>query len=294
MLSVKVQPYLEQYVEEDYVLSEEGTRVVYNANANLPEAYFEHLEFPVSEFWFKYFSRRIHLLPPENFGVALDVCAGTGTVCLNIMKHKLFETCYAIDISETAVRTIQKRIRSLGITGVEAVCDNIMCTRFDNNMFDCIIGNSFLHHLPDNIGFLQEMYRILKPGGTICFTGEPSIAAPRLEGFILGSLLAIVRQIGLRSHRHARPVLTDIWLYEYGPLTSVLKKIGYDSVKVVPFGFLVPLFNGPCAMVYKKATGKSMQPDMWWRVLGGMDRWFFSWLPKNSLSYFVIAGRKPY
>lgn len=293
MLHPVVEPLLKKYVQREYVLSEKGMAVVYEANRNLSEAYFEHLEFPVSRFWFKYFSDKINLLPPEKHGAVLDVCAGSGTVCLNIMSRKLFETCCAVDISEVAVRRLEERIRSLGTVGVQTVHDNIMHTRFEDNSFDCVVGNSFLHHLPDNVGFLREMHRILRPGGTICLTGEPTLAAPRLEGIILDCVVSFVRQFRPKPQKHKNVVVTDIWLYERTSLAAMLKEVGYDSVKITPFGFLVPLFNGPSSLMFKKMTGRSMQPDWWWQGLGEMDRWLFSRLLRNSLSHFVIAARKP-
>ena len=44
---------------------------------------------------------------------------------------------------------------------------------YPNAAFDSVIGSSVLHHLEIEQA-LREIYRVLKPGGTICFT-EPKI-----------------------------------------------------------------------------------------------------------------------
>lgn len=282
---------LKNNVKKPYVLDEAGIQIVYASNRDLSEAYFEHLEFPVSDFWFKYFSDKINILPPSNYSSGLDICAGTGTVCLNLMRKNFFKQCHAIDISDTAVKRLEHRIAKLGIKNLTASCENIMKTTFEDKQFDCIVGNSFLHHLPDNESFIIEMYRILRPGGTICFTGEPTKAAGVLELLIMGNLLVFLRFIGLKSK--ARPVpLSDIWLYDHSSLTKLLTDAGFSDIRIAPFGFLTPIFNEPSAFIYHKLTKKSMQPDGWWSFFTKLDKIFFSWLPKNCHSHFVISAIK--
>jgi len=302
-LNPHVAPYLANNIVKDYVLDEQGQDLVYRDNKIIDAGgvYFEHLYFPVSDFWHNYFKTKIRILLPEKSDLALDVCAGTGTLCLNIMApgKQLFSKCYAVDISESALEHLQKRIKNEGVSGfVRAIHGNVMHTHFKNNQFDAVIGNSFLHHLPDNVTFLQEVHRILKPGGVFCFTGEPTVGAARLEGCILGNVVRILKLLRLKKHRsvgECKPTFTDIWLYDHDSLTAMIKGAGFGSVTIKPFGVLVPLFNNPSAMVFKFITEKSMQPDWWWRILGTLDKVLFSWwLPKNVQSHFVIAARKPF
>ncbi len=294
ILNPEARSHLKPNVVRPYVLNEVGSDQVFNSNEGLDDNYFDHLEFPISRFWFKYFADKIAVLPPEKYGRALDICCGTGTVCLNIMSEHLFEECQAIDIAQPAIAVLNKRIAQEKIANLSAFCSNIMKTKFDDDSFDCIIGNSFLHHLPDNESFLKETFRILKDGGTICFTSEPTRTGAFLEDFFVGNLMRVLRFFRLKAKLvKTQPNLSDIWLYEKDSLTLMLNEVGFQTVKIKGFGFLTALFNGPFTIIFQKISGKSMQPDWWWKLFTSVDKYLFFWLPENSYSHFTICARKP-
>lgn len=292
ILNPNVRKTLEKDISEPYVLSEKGSQIVYEYNRLLPDSYFEHLEFPVSDFWFDYFSTKMDLAFSHRKIKALDVCAGTGTLSLNLMVKSYFEKCIAIDISEVAINRLKERIISFGLKEImEAKCDNIMDTSFENNEFDCIVGNSFLHHLPNNRLFLREMHRILAPGGSICFTGEPSVSCSRLEGLFLGNFISLLKFLRLKKST-AVPSMSDIWSYDVNSLKKLLEEEGFKDIKIIPFGFLVSILNEPTSFLMSKIIGRSMQPIWYWNFLGKVDKLFFSWIPANYHSHFIITGKK--
>lgn len=294
ILNPDVKPFLNHEVIKPYVLNDVGANKVFNSNEGLDEEYFDHLEFPISKFWFKYFADKIAILPPENYGNALDICCGTGTVCLNVMEQNLFNQCEAIDIAESAIVVLNKRIEKEKMRNLNAFCSNIMETKYDNESFDCVFGNSFLHHLPDNESFLRETFRILKKGGTICFMSEPTPSGAFLEGFFSSNLLKLLHFLKLKPKPiYVNPRLSDIWLYEKESLESMLKQVGFESVKIEGFGFLTPLFNIPSTIIFQKISKKSMQPDWWWSVFTTLDKVLFFWLPTNAYSHVTICARKP-
>jgi len=136
------------FVNKPYQLNQEGEDFVILSNQNLPESYFEHLLFPVSDFWGGYFEDKLNLLKPVNKGVMLDVCCGTGTLCLNVMPKLGFAKCIAIDNSEAAIGVLRKRVNA--DQHIEVTKQDITKTSFTNNSIDAVYGNSFLHHIPDN------------------------------------------------------------------------------------------------------------------------------------------------
>lgn len=291
ILNPNVRSALLKEVVEPYILTEAGSQKVFDYNQNLPDSYFEHLEFPVSDFWYEYFSSKLDSAEMKSKEKALDVCAGTGTLILNVMAKKYFKNCTAIDISEAAIKRLNERIVELGIEGCKAKCDNIMNTAFNNDEFDCIMGNSFLHHLPDNKKFFKEMHRILKPGGSICFTGEPTVSCSALEGLFLGNFIKLLRFLRIKP-KVTNPSLSDIWSYDRHSLEILLEEAGFNEIKIIPFGFLVAILNEPTSFILSKLTGKSMQSEGYWNFFGRIDRNLFSWVAANTHSHFTITAKK--
>jgi SAM-dependent methyltransferase len=54
---------------------------------------------------------------------------------------------------------------------------------FEDNSFDLVFGHAVLHHLPDLEGSFREFRRVLKPGGSVAFCGEPSHYGDRLASW---------------------------------------------------------------------------------------------------------------
>ncbi len=281
------------FVTKPYQLNKEGEDFVILSNQNLPESYFAHLFFPISAFWSSYFESKINILLPRKRDVMLDVCCGTGGLSLNVMPKIGFAKCIAIDNSDVAIGMLTKRVKPN--QNIEAIRQDITKTSFAENSVDAVYGNSFLHHIPDNYAFLSESFRVLKRGGVMVLTGEPTVGAAVLENVIMTNVIKVLVFFRLKKKKtylQETPV-TDIWLYEEKTLRTMLAEIGFVDITIRGFGILVPLLNWPTALVLGKLTGKSLQPEIYWKWLGWLDEKLFGWLPPDIYSHFVIAARKP-
>ena len=101
--------------------------------------------------------------------------------------------------------------------------------------FDSVVGSSVLHHLETEEA-LREIYRVLKPSGTICFT-EPNMLNPQIA--IQKNVPWVKRKLG------DSPDETAFFRW---PLRRLLEITGYREVRIDPFDFLhpqtpVPLVN---------------------------------------------------
>lgn len=281
--------FFRKYILRPYQLNLKGCKIVINSNANLNEDYFDHLNFPISGFWQKYFYKKLQILEPKEKTCFLDVACGTGTLCLNVMPKINFKKCVAIDNSEFALKILKKR-KNIN-QNIIIKRDDLSLRSFKKKSIDAIYGNSFLHHIPDNYKFLKEAYRILKPGGVIVFTGEPTINAEFLETFFSKIVKKFINFFGYKKNSKKINHVSDIWLYEEKSLKNMLTDCGFKNIKIKPFGFFVPLFNLPTTFFFKFLFGKSLQPDWYWWLVGIIDEFFF-WIPSKYKSHFVIAGRK--
>ena len=282
--------FFRKNILKPYKLNLKGCKTVINSNANLNQDYFDDLNFPISIFWQKYFCNKLKILEPKKKNVFLDVACGTGTLCLNVMPYINFKKCVAIDNSTRALKILKKRKKANQNIIVKK--DDLSLGSFKKNSIDAIFGNSFLHHIPDNYKFLKEANRILKPGGVIIFTGEPTTSAELLETFFSKIVKKILNLFGYKKLKKIQiNHISDIWLYEEKSLKNMLTECGFKDIKIKPFGFFVPLFNLPTKYFFKILFGKSLQPDWFWYLSGSLDKIFF-WIPDNFKSHYIIAGKK--
>jgi SAM-dependent methyltransferase len=112
-------------------------------------------------------------------------------------------------------------------------------------VFDSVVGSSVLHHLEIEEA-LREIYRVLKPMGTIYFT-EPNMLNPQIA--IQKNIPWIKRRLGDSPDETA---------FVRWPLWRLLEQTGYREVRIDPFDFLHP--KTPVALIdHVKAFGRFLE-----------------------------------
>ena len=79
----------------------------------------------------------------------------------------------ATDISPGMLETLSESAERLGLD-VRAIRCEADRLPFPDESFDLVFGHAVLHHLPDLDAAFAEFRRVLRPGGTLAFCGEPS------------------------------------------------------------------------------------------------------------------------
>lgn len=104
---------------------------------------------------------------------------------------------------------------------------NAYASSYPDAVFDSVVGSSVLHHLEIQEA-LREIYRVLKPGGTIYFT-EPNMLNPQIA--IQKNVPWVKQKLG------DSPDETAFFRW---PLRRLLEQKGYRDVRIIPFDFLHP------------------------------------------------------
>ena len=112
-------------------------------------------------------------LPDRPFGDALEIGAGTGYFSLNLLQAGLIERATATDISPGMLATLDENASRIGAE-VRTAAAEAETLPFPDGSFDLVFGHAVLHHIPDLEGAFSEFSRVLRPGGTVAFCGEPS------------------------------------------------------------------------------------------------------------------------
>jgi ubiquinone/menaquinone biosynthesis C-methylase UbiE len=127
---------------------------------------------------------------PGPFGESLEIGAGTGYFSLNLLQTGIVREATCTDISPGMLATLEHNAAGLGLHVTTAACDAAELP-FEDSSFDLVLGHAVLHHLPDLPRAFAELARVLRPGGTLFFAGEPSYSGDRLAAIPKGAALRL-------------------------------------------------------------------------------------------------------
>jgi len=130
----------------------------------------------------------------------------------------------AIDVSPELLEIARTNCSA---PNVQYEIENAYALSYDDAVFDSVVGSSVLHHLEIEKA-LRDIYRVLKPAGTIYFT-EPNMLNPQIA--IQKNVPWIKRKLGDSPDETA---------FFRRPLRRLLERTGYRDIRVEPFDFLHP------------------------------------------------------
>jgi ubiquinone/menaquinone biosynthesis C-methylase UbiE len=106
----------------------------------------------------------ILLCCPE--GAILDVGTGPGRLLLELVGLNPKLRLTGLDVSGAMVSLARKNMEQAGLSatiGIEEASANHM--PFADGTFDAVVSTGSLHHWKDPVGAMNEIHRVLKPGG---------------------------------------------------------------------------------------------------------------------------------
>ncbi len=180
---------------------------------------------------------------PRRFERTLEIGAGTGYFTLNLMRAGLIGEATCSDISPGMLSTLSDNAQRLGLD-VRTEPADAEHLPFEDESFDLVFGHAVLHHIPDLAQAFSEFERVLAPGGTVLFAGEPSRYGDRLAGYpkrLAGAIAPAWRMaIGAGpasadGDEHADEALervVDVHAFAPGELESVARGAGLVDVRV--------------------------------------------------------------
>jgi ubiquinone/menaquinone biosynthesis C-methylase UbiE len=215
----------------------------------------------------------------------LEIGVGAGADFQNWCDYATQAT--GIDLTSTAIALTGERLK-LNSTPSDryslrtADAENLP---FENDSFDLVYSWGVLHHTPDTFRAFQEVFRVLKPGGTV---KAMIYHVPSWTGFLLYLQHALVRG---KFKATMKDVLFDnlespgTKAYTLREARAFLAKIGYSQVSLS-----TELGPGDLLNIKPSEKYNSRIYKIIWRAY---PRWFVRLLGKRYGLYLLITAIKP-
>jgi ubiquinone/menaquinone biosynthesis C-methylase UbiE len=97
----------------------------------------------------------------------LDCGCGSGSITVGLAKVVEPAQVAGIDISEAEIERARKRAAEANISNIRFETGDLYQLTFADDSFDALFSHNVLEHIPEPSKALQEMHRVLKPGGII-------------------------------------------------------------------------------------------------------------------------------
>jgi len=236
-------------------------------------------------------------VPVEPFSDALEIGAGTGYFSLNLLQAGVIAKATATDISPGMLEALQANATELKLE-VRTVRAEAELLPFEADSFDLVFGHAVLHHIPDLTKAFGEFHRVLRPGGTMIFCGEPSrygdllAALPKRTARLAAPLWR--RLIGAGKLRadpdadegHALEPEVDVHAFSPGDLRRLAKDADFGNVKVRGEEMLANVHGW--TMRSLEATAEPEDVPMGWRKFA-----FRSYIVLQKLDTRLLEPRLP-
>ncbi|APU70542.1 bifunctional demethylmenaquinone methyltransferase/2-methoxy-6-polyprenyl-1,4-benzoquinol methylase UbiE [Companilactobacillus crustorum] len=97
----------------------------------------------------------------------LDLCCGTADWTIMLARRYQHADIIGADFSSEMLKIAQQKVGASQLTNITLENGDAMNLRYPDNSFDVVTIGFGLRNVPDANKVLQEIYRILKPGGQL-------------------------------------------------------------------------------------------------------------------------------
>jgi SAM-dependent methyltransferase len=250
---------------------------------------------------------------PGHYRRLLEIGAGTGYFTLNLLRQGIVDEATATDISPGMLEALGATAAELGLYVDTVACDAERLP-FSESSFDLVVGHAVLHHVPNLPAALGECARVLRPGGTLAFMGEPSrhgdriAVLPKRLGMLAGP--AWRRLVGASRRNGSSPpdptgderleAFVDVHTFTPDELRGLARDAGLEDVRVAGEELVANAYGWVLRTLESQVEPESV-PFAWHKfafrsylALQRVDgRLLEPRLPARFFYNLLLSGRKP-
>ena len=171
----------------------------------------------------------------ERNGNALEV--GFGSAIYLPLLAELYREAVGIDLQEAFLE--HGRLLASTLPNLRVLADDITNSQLERDQFDLILCSEVIEHIPHWPKALAEMYRLIKPGGTLLLSTPQPWSPLEVMGKIAfkPGIISLVRAV------YGEEVLETghIGLLSEKRITTELKTVGFTIKERFKSGIYLPL-----------------------------------------------------
>jgi demethylmenaquinone methyltransferase/2-methoxy-6-polyprenyl-1,4-benzoquinol methylase len=150
---------------ENQTAKEQHVHAVFQSIARHYDRMNDILSFRRHKAWRRFAMVKLDMAEGET---AIDLCCGTCDWTISLARASKTGRIVGLDFSENMLRIGREKVEREGLSGqIELVNGNAMELPFADNSFDHATIGFGLRNVPDYLRVLQEMHRVVKPGGKV-------------------------------------------------------------------------------------------------------------------------------
>jgi len=150
--------------------------------------------------------RTVHRYLGDGLGRVADIGCGPGVFVRYLCDHATH--VFALDVDEAALRRVKGRHR--GICNLHCIVTQVGRLPFSDGGLDTVLFLEVLEHLADDAGGIQEIHRVLVPGGKLVLSvpvppgelNENNLWGHKRAGYTLEQLEVLLKGHGFETQDH--------------------------------------------------------------------------------------------
>ncbi|PSB39704.1 class I SAM-dependent methyltransferase, partial [Chamaesiphon polymorphus] len=131
----------------------------------------DYFDAPALSFWNRFGQRTIELADLQPGMQVLDVCCGTGASAIPAaIEAGATGSVLGVDLADGLLELARQKSQQQGLTNIEFQCADFSNLDLPSASFDAIVCVFGIFFLPDMEAAVAELWRMLRPGGTLAIT----------------------------------------------------------------------------------------------------------------------------